>query len=94
MRRLPAVVLLLVLGIVSLPVTAYFFDAERSENWIVPVQLVAMAIVGAIAGALLPLAGPGASTIRRIGIGAIFGVAMAGAGIGVFWLLLNGIRGA
>ncbi|MCW4354046.1 hypothetical protein ONR57_12120 [Hoyosella sp. YIM 151337] len=94
MRRLPAVVLLLVLGIVSLPLTAYFADGERSENWIVPVQLVAMAIVGALVGALLPLAGPGASTIRRIGIGVLAGVTMAVVGIGVFWLLLNGIRGA
>ena len=36
-QRWAAVLILLVLGIFSLPVTAYLFDDEGSENWIVPI---------------------------------------------------------
>ena len=37
---------LLVLGVLSLPAAAYVLDAPGTENWIVPVQLVAMAAIG------------------------------------------------
>ena len=61
-QRWTAVIILLFLGIFSLPVTAYFFDGEGSENWIIPVAVLLMAVLGAVVGSMLPgLAGPGAT---------------------------------
>ena len=94
-QRWTAVLLLLVLGVVSLPVTAFFFDGEGSENWIIPLAVVLMALLGAIVGSMLPgLAGPGATQQRGAMIGAVVGVAMLVLGIVVFFLLLNGFDGA
>jgi hypothetical protein len=90
-----AVLILLVLGIFSLPVTAYFFDGEGTENWIIPVAVLLMAVVGAIVGSMLPgLAGPGATQQRGAVIGAAVGVAMLVVGIIIFFLLLSGFEGA
>ena len=94
-QRWTAVVILLVLGIFSLPVTAFFFDGEGSENWIVPVAVLLMAVLGAIVGSMLPgLAGAGATQQRGAIIGAAVGVAMLVLGIVVFFLLLSGFDGA
>jgi hypothetical protein len=94
-QRWGAVLILLVLGVLSLPVTAYFFDGEGSENWIIPVAVLLMAVVGAIVGSVLPgLAGPGASSGRGAAIGAAVGVGMLVLGIVVFFLLLSGFDGA
>ena len=94
-QRWTAVLILLVLGIFSLPVTAYFFDDEGSENWIVPVAVLLMAVLGAIVGSMLPgLAGSGATQQRGALIGAAVGVAMLVLGIVVFFLLLSGFEGA
>ena len=94
-QRWTAVVILLVLGIFSLPVTAFFFDGEGSENWIVPVAVLLMAVLGAIVGSMLPgLAGAGATQQRGALIGAAVGVAMLVLGIVVFFLLLSGFDGA
>lgn len=82
------------LGIVSLPAVAYLLDGQRSENWIIPVQIAAMAVVGAVVSVLLPLAPPGSSTIHRLAVGAATGAGMAVIGLGVFWLLLGGFSGA
>jgi hypothetical protein len=93
-QRWGAVLILLVLGVLSLPVTAYFFD-EGSENWIVPVAVLLMAVLGAVVGSMLPgLAGPDASQSRGALIGAAVGVAMLVLGIVVFFLLLSGFDGA
>jgi hypothetical protein len=90
-QRVVAVLLLLVAGVLSLPISATFLDGEGNENWIVPAQLVGMAVVGAVVGALLPgLAGSGASGARAARTGAIVGVAMAVVGIAIFFVLLNG----
>ena len=90
-----AVVVLLVLGVLSLPVSAALFDGEGSENWIVPVAVVLMAVLGAVVGSLLPgLAGPGASQQRAAVVGAAVGVEMLVLGIAVFFLLLSGFDGA
>ena len=51
-QRWAAVLILVVLGIFSLPVTAYFFDEQGSENWILPIAVVVMAILGAVVGSL------------------------------------------
>ncbi len=94
-QRWLAVVILLVLGVMSLPVTAALFDGEGSENWIVPVAVALMAVIGAIVGCMLPgLAGAGASQQRGALIGAALGVAMLVLGIVVFFLLLSGFDGA
>jgi hypothetical protein len=90
-QRVVAVVLLLVLGVVSLPLAAAPFDGEGSEDWILPLQLVGMAVVGAVVGVLLPgLAGPGATRGRAAGVGAGVGVACAVLGVLVFFVLLAG----
>lgn len=94
-QRWIAVLILLVLGIFSLPVTASFFDGEGSENWIIPVAVLLMAVLGAIVGSMLPgLAGAGATQPRGAMIGAVVGVGMLVLGIVVFFLLLNGFEGA
>ena len=46
-QRVVGIVVLLVLGILSLPAAASVLDGEGTENWIVPVQLLAMAAIGA-----------------------------------------------
>jgi hypothetical protein len=94
-QRWTALLILLVLGIFSLPVTAYFFDGDGAENWIIPVAVVLMAVLGAVVGSMLPgLAGPGATQQRGAMIGAAVGVVMLVVGIVVFFLLLSGFDGA
>ena len=94
-QRWTAVLLLLVLGIFSLPVTAYFFDGEGTENWIIPVAVLVMVVLGAIVGSMLPgLAGSGASQQRGALIGAALGVGMLVLAVAVFFLLLSGFDGA
>ncbi len=94
-QRWTAVLVLLVLGIFSLPVTAYFFDGDGSENWIIPVAVALMAVLGAVVGSLLPgLGGSAASRSRAALVGAAIGVAMLVVGIVVFFLLLSGFDGA
>ncbi len=86
---------LLVLGVLSLPVVAFFLDGEGTENWVIPVQLVLMALVGAVVGRLVPaLAGAGSSPGRATVIGAVLGVGAAAVGLLLFFVLLNGVGGA
>ena len=88
-QRGVVMVLLLVAGILSLPVVAAFLDGPSTEDLIVPVQLAVMAVVGAIAGYLLPGgAGFGSSRARSAGVGAVVGVAMGLGGVVVFYLVL------
>jgi hypothetical protein len=90
-----ALVLLLLAGIFSLPVAAYFLDSQGSENFIVPVQLGFMALLGALIGRLLPGLGRAGSTqSRTMLVGAGIGIVMGLIGIVVFFLLLNGFSGA
>jgi len=94
-QRVVGIVVLLVLGVLSLPAAAYVLDAPGTENWIVPVQLVVMAAVGAAVTVALPgLAREGAPTGRRAMTGAWWGLLAAFVGVLVFWLLLNGLGGA
>jgi peptidoglycan/LPS O-acetylase OafA/YrhL len=94
-QRIAALALLLVAGVLSLPVAAAFLDGEGTENFIIPAQLVGMAAIGAVVGALLPgLARAGSSSGRAARIGAAIGVGMAILGVVVFFLLLNGFDGA
>lgn len=84
---------LLVIGIFSLPVAAFLLDDQGSENWILPVQLGVMAVVGGLVGVGVPgfLAG---TTGRRVAVGAAYGVGAALVGLAVFFLLLSGFEGA
>lgn len=94
-QRVIGAVALLVTGMLSLPVSAYLFDARGSENWIIPAQLAAMAATGAVLAVALPaLAREGATTGRRARTGIWWGLLAALVGVVVFWFLLNGIRGA
>jgi len=94
-QRLVALVLMLVLGLLSLPVTAYFLDGQGTENWILPVQVVVTAALGAGVSMLFPgLTRDGSSTRRRLLVGAALGIATALVGVVVFFLLLNGLGGA
>ncbi len=86
-------VLLLVAGILSLPVAASLFDGQGSENWILPVQIGGMAVVGALVG-VAPAGVATGSTGRRVAVGAALGVAAALVGVVVFFLLLSGFDGA
>ena len=94
-QRVVGVVVLLVLGMLSLPVSAFFLDDQGTENWIVPVQLVVMAVLGAAITIALPgLAREGAGTGRRALTGIWWGLLAALVGVVVFWFLLSGFRGA
>jgi small-conductance mechanosensitive channel len=94
-QRWLAVVIVLVRGVLRLPVTAAFRGAAGTENWIGPVAVALMAVIGAVVGSMLPgLAGAGATQQRGALIGAAVGVAMLVLGIVVFFLLLSGFDGA
>ena len=94
-QRVVGAVILLVTGLLSLPVAAFLFDDQGSENWIIPVQLLAMAVTGAAVAVALPaLARDGATTGRRIRTGIWWGLLAALVGVLIFWFALNGIRGA
>ncbi|MFN8195802.1 MAG: hypothetical protein U0R80_16185 [Nocardioidaceae bacterium] len=93
MTRIVGWLLLLVAGMACLPAAAFLLDGQGTENWILPVDLLVMAGVGALVGLGLPgfLAG---STRRRLLLGAACGGAAAVVGVLVFFLLLSGLRGA
>jgi hypothetical protein len=95
MLRVFGMLMLLVAGVLSLPLAAYVLDDQGTENWIVPVQLLVMAAIGAGVTIAIPaLAGAGASTGRRALTGVCWGLLAAFVGVLVFWLLLSGFRGA
>ncbi|MDQ3973562.1 MAG: hypothetical protein M3276_04375 [Actinomycetota bacterium] len=76
-----------------LPVSAYAVEAlsERAENWILVVQFVLMALVGAVVGVLLRGLGPAAaSPARRAAVWAAVGLLAAALADGLWWLLLAG----
>lgn len=94
-QRIVGAVVLLVTGMLSLPLSAAVLDGEGTENWIVPVQLLAMAGIGAgLAVALPALAREGAPTGRRAMTGVWWGLLAALVGVLVFWFAINGITGA
>jgi uncharacterized membrane-anchored protein len=94
-QRVVGALVLLVTGMLSLPVSAALFDGPATENWVIVIQLVAMAATGAAVTVALPaLAREGASTARRVRTGIWWGLLAALVGVLVFWFLLNGINGA
>ena len=94
-QRVVGALVLLVTGMLSLPVSAALFDGPATENWVIVIQLVAMAATGAAVTVALPaLAREGASTARRARTGIWWGLLAALVGVLVFWFLINGINGA
>ncbi|WP_377645251.1 hypothetical protein [Oryzobacter terrae] len=98
--RVVAVVVLLVLGVLALPVLAFFLDGASTENWVIPVDLVLMAVAGALVWRLVPApeaAGahaPADGGTRTLLVGAAVGVAAAVVGLVLFFLLISGVDGA
>ena len=93
-QRIVGIVVLLVAGILSLPATAYFLDGQATGNWIVPVQFLAMALIGASVAVVLPaFARAGAQAPHRALTGGWWGLLAAFVGVLVFWFLGNGFRG-
>jgi len=93
--RILATLILGIAGIVSLPLSAYFLDGEGAENFILPVQLGAMAVIGGLVGWWTPSLGGGEKPAnKRIAIGMVIGLVTAVVGVVVFFLLLNGFDGA
>jgi len=69
-----ALVLIIAAGIISFPLAAAFLDGPSTEDLIVPVHLVLMAVLGAVVGYLLPgLAGAGSSSVRSAATGVCIG---------------------
>ena len=90
-----ALVVLLAAGVFSLPLAALFLDGEGTENWVLPAAFVAMAVIGAIVGSVLPgVAGSHASVRRGRWVGMAVGIVMVVLGTLLFFLLLNGFDGA
>ena len=94
-QRLVAVAVLLAAGLLSLPLAASLLDGEGTENLVLPAQVVAMVLLGALVGRLLPgLAGLAPSRRRAAAVGAAAGLLAALVGVVVFFLLLTGLDGA
>ncbi|MGA8047662.1 MAG: hypothetical protein WCA30_15490 [Dermatophilaceae bacterium] len=92
--RIAAVVVLLALGVLSLPLVAIVFDEAGQEGWIIPVQVVVMALIGAGIGMLVPaLAGAGASRARAAVVGALIALVGVAISLVLFVLLLDGLGG-
>jgi len=91
LHRPIAILILLVTGVLSLPVSALFLDGQDTENYVLPAALVAMALIGVVVGSLLPgLAGEHATRGKARWVGAVVGVATLVVGTLVFFVLLNG----
>jgi hypothetical protein len=71
-----------------------FFGGRGRETWILLVQPVVMAAIGAgVTTALPALPGAPASASRRVLVWAGWGPLAALLSVLAFWLLLNGFRG-
>ena len=100
--KMLAVVGLLVLGVVLLPLLASFLDGQGTENAILPLHLVLMAVAGALVWRGLPspataeatATGPRAPGARVLVVGAAVGLAAAVVALVLFFLLLSGFDGA
>lgn len=90
--RVAGLVVILLAGILSLPVAASPFDGNGSENWILPLQLGSMTVIGTLVGLVVPVVS--GSAVRRATVGAVLGVVAAVIGWVVFFVLVSGFTGA
>lgn len=89
-----ATLVLLALGVLSLPLVALVFDQAGQQAWIIPAQVVVMAVIGAGVGVLVPsLAGSGASRARAATVRALIALAGVAISLVLFVMLLDGIGG-
>lgn len=94
MKRWLAAGGLLVAGIFSLPLAALPFE-ESGEDWIFPLAVGGMAVLGAGVSMAVPeLAGEDAGPAKRLLVGAGIGVGGSLLGTAIFWFLISGLRGA
>lgn len=88
-----AVLGLLLVAAVLLPVSAFVVEAvsDRAENWILPLQVVLMALLGAGVGVVLHRVGPRATAVTRAVLvwGAV-GLLAAAMTDAAWWALLAG----
>lgn len=95
-QRIFAVILLTFTGFLSLPLAAWVLDGRPvTQALIIPLQLLVMALVGALLAWWSPaLARPGDAMRRRLLTGAAWGVLAGVIGMLGLWFLLNGFGGA
>ncbi len=92
-RRLYAIVLLIVLGVVTLPLVAAVID-RVNENLIAPVHVGLMLLAGILLWTKLPGLSDSTNTSRRVAVGAAAGFLGAVTAYVVFFFLLSGFGGA
>lgn len=93
-RRLVAVVLLVLLGVFTLPLVALVIDTI-DENLVAPVHVALVLAAGIGTWTFVPgVAAPDMPTSRRIAVGAAIGFLAAITAYVVFFLLLSGFSGA
>ena len=89
-QRTIALVVLVVTGLLSLPVVAAVADGDSTDQLVVPLQLLLMAVEGGVVGYLLPgLGGAGSTRGRSAAVGVVIGVVLALVSLAVFYLLLD-----
>ena len=93
MRTLVLAVVMVVLGALTLPLSAAFLDgSDTGENLIMPVALVISCLIGALLA--VPVLDPDVPTGRKVATGAGLGLLGLLVGVIIFFLLLNGFDGA
>ncbi|MFS0886788.1 hypothetical protein [Aeromicrobium sp. 179-A 4D2 NHS] len=93
-RRVAIAGVLMLLAIGLLPATAAVLD-EVAEDWVLPVYVVVMLVIGALMWAFLPVVvGETRHVAHRALVGACAGLACAAVAMLVFFALLNGYSGA
>lgn len=89
-QRIIALAVVVVAGILGLPVVAAFLDGPSTDQLVAPVHLVLATVLGAVVGYLVPaVAGPGSSSARGAGVGAVVGLGAALLGLLLFLVLLG-----
>lgn len=84
---------LVVLGMLSLPLTALLVDGSAADEWIIPLQLGAATVVGGVLGLVLRGVAAGHAW-RRFAVGALLCLAGTVVGALVLFALLVGINPA
>lgn len=95
LQRVVAILVLLVAGILSLSLAASVLNRSDTENWIIPVHLLLMAVIGTGVTLAVPaMAREDTPTAMRALTGMGWGILTALTGMLAVWLLLNGFHGA